>query len=239
MQTFRNRVADVGNRRARDQANRFGRELRIARTVVGMTQAQLASRAALSQQEVSRAESGDVGVSFEARCRMAAACGHEVALKLFPVATVSLRDSGQLSLANALLRVLHPIWHPRIEVPVAAGDLRAADMLLSHPDELVQIEIERALVDFQAQLRSGQLKREVLAAGESRPVRLVLAIPDSHNARERLRSIAGLLERSLPMDTRGVLAALRNGRAVGSDGLVLIRESRLTRPASTSAASAP
>lgn len=203
--------------------------------VVGMTQAQLASRGAVSQQEVSRAEVGQLGVSLEARCRMAAACGHEVALKLFPVGTVSLRDSGQLSLASALLEVLHPIWRPRFEVPVAAGDLRAADMLLSHPDELVQVEIERALVDFQAQLRSGQVKREVLAAAESRPVRLVLAVPDTHAIREGLRPIAPLLERSLPMGTRGIMAAFRGGRPLGSDGLVILREGRLTKPASTPA----
>lgn len=201
--------------------------------VVGMTQAQLASRGAVSQQEVSRAEIGQVGVSLEARCRMAAACGHEVGLKLFPVATVSLRDSGQLSLANALLQVLHPTWRPRLEVPVAAGDLRAADMLLSHPDELVQIEIERALVDFQAQLRSGQVKRDIFAVGESRPVRLVLAVPDTHGTRESLRPIAALLRRALPLDTRGILAALRDGRALGSDGLLVVREDRLTKPAST------
>ena len=201
-----------------------------------MTQAQLASRGAVSQQEVSRAEVGDAGVSFEARCRMAAACGHEVSLRLHPVATVSLRDSGQLSIANALLRVLHPIWRARLEVPVAAGDLRAADMLLSHPDEVVQIEIERGLVDFQAQLRSGQVKREVLAAGETRPVRLVLAVPDRHGTREVIRPIARLLEQPLPMNTRRILAALRTGRALGADGLLVIREARLTSPASTSAA---
>ena len=37
------------------------------------------------------------------------------------------------------------------------------------------IEIERSLVDFQAQLRAAESKRESLAARERRPVRLVIA----------------------------------------------------------------
>jgi hypothetical protein len=164
---------------------------------------------------------------------MAAACGHEVALKLFPVASVSLRDSGQLSLATALMRSLHPIWRPRLEVPVAAGDLRAADILLSHPEEVVQIEIERGLVDFQAQLRLGQVKREMFAASESRPVRLLVAVPDTQSMRERLHALAPLLERSMPVETRRILGALRTGRPVGSDGLIVVREQRLTIAART------
>jgi len=235
MRTFRNRAADVGHQRARDQGRRFGAELRIARTVAGLTQAQVARMAGVSQQQVSRAERGDVGVPLNARCQMAAACGYEVALKLFPVATVSLRDSGQLSVAAALVGLLHPVWQPRLEVPVAPGDLRAADMLLSHPKEVIHLEIERGIVDFQAQLRSGQVKREIFAAGESRPVRLVLAVPDTQGMRARLRALRPLLDRSLPMDTRRILGALRSGRPVGSDGLIVVREQRLTKLASTTA----
>jgi transcriptional regulator with XRE-family HTH domain len=235
MKTFRSRPADVGHQRASDQARRFAAELRVARTVAGLTQSQLATRAGVSQQEVSRTERSDVGVSLKARCQMAAACGYEVALKLFPTATVSLRDSGQLSVATALVGFLHPLWQPRLEVPVAPGDLRAADMLLSHPDELVHIEIERGIVDFQAQLRASQLKREMFAARESRPVRLVLVVPDTHSMRVRLQALGPLLEHSLPLDSRRILGALRRGQPLGSDGLLVIRAQRLTRPAGTRA----
>lgn len=235
MTTFRNLAADVGHQRARDQARRFGAELRIARTVAGLTQARLATIAGVRQQVVSRAERGEPGVPLKARCQMAAACGYELALKLFPVATVSLRDSGQLSIATGLVGLLHPNWQPRLEVPVGPGDLRAADMLLSHPDEVIHLEIERGIVDFQAQLRAAQVKREMFAAGDSRPVRLVLAVPDTLSMRIRLRVLKPLLDRSLPLDTRRILGALRSGQPVGGDGLIVVREHRLTALASTTA----
>lgn len=235
MTTFRNRAADVGRQRARDQSRRFGAELRIARTVAGLTQARLATIAGVRQQVVSRAERGDVGVTLKARCQMAAACGYEVGLKLFPVATVSLRDSGQLGIATGLVGLLHPNWQPRLEVPVGPGDLRAADMLLSHPDEVIHLEIERGIVDFQAQLRAAQVKREMFAALDSRPVRLVLAVPDTQGMRSRLDALGALLIRSLPLDTRRILGALRSGQPVGGDGLIIVREGRLTQPASTRA----
>ena len=72
-----------------------------------------------------------------------------------------LRDSGQLALAQTIAAAAHPSWRARLEVPVAPGDPRAADLVLTGPTEIIHIEIERALVDFQAQLRSAQLKREL------------------------------------------------------------------------------
>ncbi len=117
----------------------------------------------MSQAQVSRAEHGTGGMSLEQRCRLAAAVGHEIGWKLYPVATVSLRDSGQLALAHAIIAGAHATWHRQLELPVASGDRRAADLVLSGPEELIHIEIERTLVDFQAQLRSAQLKRHALA----------------------------------------------------------------------------
>src|SRR6185436_12000297 len=124
----------------------------------------LARLAGVSQQLASWAELGKGEISLEARCRLAAACGHELGWRLYPVASVRLRDSGQMALAQAIVRAAHPSWRPRLEVPVAPGDPRAADLILTGATEIIHIEIERALVDFQAQLRSAQTKRGLLAA---------------------------------------------------------------------------
>jgi transcriptional regulator with XRE-family HTH domain len=231
MRSFRSRVRDVGTARLRQLASRYGRELRIARVSAGLTQSRLALAAGVSQQEVSNAERGRADISLRARCQLAAACGHELGWRLYPVATVRLRDSGQLSLAQAIVGAAHPSWHPRLEVPVAPGDPRAADLVLSSQTEILHIEIERALVDFQAQLRSAQLKRELLGQARSQPVRLVIAVPDTRATRARLAPFAQLLAQTSPTPSRRIWQALRHAEPLGGDGILFVRPARTTQPA--------
>jgi len=189
----------------------------------GLTQRKLAGLAGLSQQEASKAEKGATDLSLEARCRLAAAAGHELSLRLYPIATVRLRDSGQLGIAQAIVAVAHPAWRAALEVPVADGDRRAADLVLAGGKEIIHIEIERALVDFQAQLRSAQLKRETLAAHEGRPIRLVLAVPDTRASRARVAPFADLIARTLPAGSAATWRAIRDGQPLGGDGILFVR----------------
>ena len=230
MRPFRVRHAEAGRARARYLATAFGRELRIARMTAGLSQHRLATLAGASQTEVSKAERGLLDVSLEARCRLAAACGHELGWRLYPVATVRLRDSGQLALAQAIVSAAHPSWRPRLEVPVAPGDLRAADLVLTGPTEIIHIEIERALVDFQAQLRSAQLKREPLAAQDHRPIRLVIAVPDAPTSRARLAPFTQLTTQTMPASSGAIWRAIRGGEALSSDGILFVRAARTHQP---------
>lgn len=192
----------------------------------GLTHSKMARLAGMSQQQASQAELGAGDISLGARCRLAAACGHELGWRLYPVATVRLRDSGQLSLAQAITGAAHPDWRPRLEVPVAPGDRRAADLLLSGPDEVLHIEIERALVDFQAQLRAAQLKRQALGEHEDRPIRLILAVPDTRTARARLAPFVELIARALPASSASAWRAIRSGEPLGRDGILFVRAPR-------------
>lgn len=223
MQQFRQRPAGVGRSRSRHLGAAFGRELRIARLTAGLTQAALAGLAGLSQQEVSKAEQGWTDISLDARCRLAAACGHELGWRLYPVTTVRLRDSGQMPIAQAITALAHSNWRPRLEVPIAQGDPRAADLVLEGPSQVIHIEIERALVDFQAQLRSAQLKREALLASLGKGVRLVIAIPDTRATRARLAPFAELLAGTLPAGSREIWRSIRTGSPLKSDGILFVR----------------
>lgn len=227
VRTFSNRPADLGRARARQLARWFGVELRIARVTAGLTQARLASMVGTSQQEVSRVEAGDVAPSLEIRCRLAAAAGHEVRMGIAPIASVPLRDSGQIALAEAILRGLHAGWASTLEAPIAPGDRRAADVLLSSALERVHIEIERSIVDFQAQLRSARLKRDALAAADARPVRLVIAVPDTRATRRSLGGKDGVIASALPTPSRRIWHGLRNGLPIRGDGLLFVRSDRL------------
>lgn len=166
--------------RQNDVVGRFARELLAARAVAGLTQKEVARRAGVSQPFISYVERGRKHPSLEVMHRLASATGHDLSFRLFPADGVRLRDSGQMRLANQIRRELNAAWRIQLEVPVApAPDRRAADMVLQTPGEVVQLEIERALLDFQAQLRAAQLKRATLADRLSRQVRLVIALPDT------------------------------------------------------------
>jgi len=192
----------------------------------GMSQVRLAALADVSQTEVSKAERGALDISLEARCRLAAACGHELGWRLYPVSTVRLRDSGQMALAHAIVETAHPSWKAQLEMPIAPGDARAADLVLTSPRETIHIEIERALVDFQAQLRSAQLKREALAAVEARPIRLVIAVPDTRSSRARLAPFRRLVSQTMPAASRDVWQAIRGAEALNGDGILFVRAPR-------------
>lgn len=226
MGPFRAQPANIGRARSRYLAGFFGRELRIARMNAGLSQVRLAVLAGVSQTEVSKAERGMLDISLEARCRLAAACGHELGWRLHPVATIRLRDSGQMALAQAIVAEAHPSWTARLEVPIRPGDPRAADLLLFGPTEMIHIEIERALVDFQAQLRSAQLKREALAVREGRPIRLVLAIPATSATKARLAPFTSLFAETMPATSRAIWQAIRAGEPLTSDGILFVRAPR-------------
>lgn len=227
MRTCRPSSSTIGRQRAHDLARRFGSELRIARAGVGLTQLQVGRLAGCSQQQVSRAERGAVDVSLVTRCRLVAACGFELGWRLYPARTVRLRDSGQLEIATAIGAAAHPSARIALEVPVAPRDLRAADLVITLPDEIVHVEIERSLVDLQGQLRAAQLKRQALAEHEERPVRLVLAVPDTAASRRAISEVGPLVTRTLPATSRTIWKSIRTGRVLGADGLLFVRPASL------------
>jgi transcriptional regulator with XRE-family HTH domain len=211
--------------RARYLAGSFGRELRTARMMAGLTQAKMARLAGITQQQASLVERGIGDASLVTRSKLAAACGYELGWRLYPVASVRLRDSGQMALAQAIVAAAHPSWRSRLEVPVAPGDLRAADMVLTGPAQILHIEIERGLVDFQAQLRSAQLKRDLIALQAQQPVRLVIAVPDRTSTRQRMAPVEQLLIQALPASSQTIWRTIRNGEPLNDGGILFVRAS--------------
>jgi transcriptional regulator with XRE-family HTH domain len=208
-------------------AERFANEVRIARVAAGLSQRDVAARAGLTQAFVSQVERGRVLAGLESMVRLAVVLGLSLSLRLFPGDGLKLRDSGQMDIALAIRTEAHSTRRVRLEEPIAYGnDRRAADMILETPIELVMLEIERGLVDFQAQYRAAQLKRATLAARLGRTVRLVIALPDTRRNRELLRQHQELIRTALPISSRRIWAAIRSGEALGGDGLLWVRVRR-------------
>ncbi len=214
----------MARQRLRELLSYFGRELRIARVSAGLTQEQLARRAGLTQEYVSAVERAVAMPTWGAACRLATAAGNDLSLRLYPTSAVSLRDSGQLELAEVLISQTDRSWRARMEVSVGNG--RAHDLVLDRPEEVVAIEIERLIVDMQGQTRRGQNKRDAFAERESRPVRLILAVPDTRTMRQLVRDHADYLSRVFPIPSRAIWKAIRQGTPVGGDGILFIPRSR-------------
>jgi transcriptional regulator with XRE-family HTH domain len=149
-------------RMARELATAIGQEVALARTNIGLTHTAAARLAGVAPATQRRVEAGDPTVAIGTVCRVAAALGLKVWGKAFPVATPSLRDTGQLAIADQLRAAAGTAF--RTSVEYALGGTRAIDVVFFGTVEIVCIEIERILTDLQAQYRAADAKRTDLAA---------------------------------------------------------------------------
>lgn len=209
-------------RRAQAQATQAGREVAAARAEHDMTRAQVGRRARVSPDTVRRVEEGDPGVQIDTLCAVAEAVGLDVVIRIYRGRSPTLRDSGQMRVAEQLIALANPSWEPRLEV--TAGDRgEAADVGLFGASEIIDFEIDRLLHDFQDRYRRNVQKREWIAAHHERPVRLVMAVEDSARNRKAVGPHAAFIRSVLPAQSREILRALRHGRPLGRDGLLWVR----------------
>lgn len=196
----------------------------LARANLGLSRDRASQLSGVSHDTQRRVEEGDPGVSLVTLCRVADALGLDISLRAFPGRTPSLRDTGQLTLAEHLVALAHPSLRCVLEHPVAGG--RSADLVLFGATEIFLIEIERMAADFQAQYRLAAAKREALQEKHQRPVRLILAVEDTRRNRHVMAPHLHIIRTAAPATSREVLAALRAGTPLGRDGLLWIRPRR-------------
>jgi transcriptional regulator with XRE-family HTH domain len=214
-------------RRASTQAERFGGEVRHARADRALTLEEVGRRAGVSPDTARRIEHGDPGAELDTLCAIGAAVGLDLVLQAYPATAPSLRDSGQLIVAQYLCSLAHASWKAELEVP--AGDHgEAIDVGFFGAREIIDVEIDRLILDWQKQHRRNVLKRDHLAARHQRPVRLVVAIEDTVRNRSAVAPHLPFIHSVLPAGTREVLRALRTGEPLGRDGLIWIRRSRIS-----------
>jgi transcriptional regulator with XRE-family HTH domain len=212
------------DRMARLLGEQIGTEVALARTNLGLTRRAAARLAGLSPSTQERIEAGDPSVRLDTSCRAAAAVGLKLWAKAYPVKTPSLRDTGQLRIAETLRQAAHSSYRVVQELGLSSG--RSADQVFFGPDEIIHAEIERVLADLQAQYRSGSTKRDELAAAHRRPVRLILVVEDTRRNRTAVRPHLQLLRAMLPAGSREVMRSIRTGQPLGRDGLIWIRPNK-------------
>lgn len=218
----------AAQQRASRQVLRAWEEIARAQAAYALSDRRLAATASVSTSTVRRIRSGDPGVQVSTLCRVATSVGIDIVLNGYPGRQPSLRDTGQLMIAEHLRAMASPLWRPAFEV--LAGDHgRRLDVVFFGADEIIAVEIERRLVDFQLQYGSARVKCEALASAHARPVCLVLTVEDGRHNRRLAAEHRTLIRQALPAASREVLAALRSGRALGRDGLLWVRRGSLAR----------
>jgi transcriptional regulator with XRE-family HTH domain len=218
----------LGTRRARSQAGSAGGEILAARLSLGLTRTDAGRLAGVSPQTTRRVEDGDPSVQLDTLCAVGEAVGIDIVVRAYPGRPPSLRDSGQLVVVDWLRGVAHASWTPRIEM--AAGDHgEAVDIGLLGPTEILAIEVDRLLLDFQDRYRRNDQKRGWLADRHRRPVRLVMVVEDTDRNRRAVAPHAAIISSVLPAGSREVLRSLRTGEPLGRDGLLWVRRRAFPR----------
>jgi transcriptional regulator with XRE-family HTH domain len=216
-------------RRGRDRTSQLARSIgqgvRLERITLGLSRVEASARAGLARSTWDTIERGAASSTLASLVAATGAVGLDLVCRIYPGRPPGLRDSGQLAIAQALAAIAHPTW--RVSFEQRAGDHgEAIDEVFWGPDEIIATEIERYALDWQSQFRRDSLKRDWLAANESRPVRLVVVVLDSKQNRSALSPFAAALKLALPAGTRQVMHAIRTGTPLGSDGLCWFRQPR-------------
>lgn len=209
---------DRGRRRGDELTRAAITELRAKRITLGISQRQLARGLGCSQSEVSTLERFKiVNVSIRRLSEVAALLGMKATISFHPDGQ-GLRDAGHEALLGRLLRVLSPAWRTFREAPFPnLGDPRFWDALLRLPDQLVGVEAETRVRDFQALVRR---MRERAAAGGVDCLLIILS--DSATNRGVVDDLRFALGEAFETRQADLLSSLRAGRPLPGSGVVLL-----------------
>jgi transcriptional regulator with XRE-family HTH domain len=215
----RQRPGDLGAADARRILIETARELLVARRDVGISQAEAARRAGISQSQYSRLERGALArPTVDQLCRAIRAVGLVPAMQRYK-GEAQLRDRAQLATLERFERLLAPPLRLHREQPIPiSGDKRAWDGRLTDGRGTASAECESRLDDVQALSRRIALKSRDDPGGG--PVILVLN-KTAHN-RAALRLHREALRQQFPLDGDAIARILRRGELPAVGGVILV-----------------
>jgi len=217
----RERAVDRGARLARHDLRTIGLEFRNARVSRGLTTAEVAAAVGLSRSHVGRIERAAHPAATTAQlARIGAVVGLDVRVRAYP-GPVPTRDAGQLKLMRTFSERIHSDLRLELEVPVAAGDQRAWDSVITRfaddPSARLPAEFDSVVTDFQAQVR-----RIMLKAGDAECEYVLWVVAATRRNRAAIRVAGSIAAGTFPVSARTALRALRQGQHPGGSSLILI-----------------
>ena len=195
-----------------------GNDLKDARLEHNIAQRVVSAAAGIPQSWYSLMERGLASsVTLE---DLAVACqvvGLDLALKTYP-SGLRIRDAGSIKLLAGLRTVLPDSARWQTEVPIdIPGDQRSWDAVIGLDAIRIGVEAETRLRDIQAVERRVNLKKR-----DGDVARVILLVRASRSNLTVVRTIGDALRANFPVDSKSALAALRAGRDLGGDALVLL-----------------
>ena len=217
---YRVNALDEALRASRRDVRAMGEELANARRLAGLAQAEVARAIGWSASKVRRIERAQrASVTHAELARFAAVVGLRYSGRLF-VAETRLRDATQLETIRSYRAFAVGCgWTSRMEEPIPiTGDLRAFDLVIRRDGVRIAHEFVSRLVDAQAQVRPLLRKQRDAGVGS-----LVMVLRDTIENRRAVRDAGEPLTDAFPHESRAVLAAIRQGRDPGGNGIVFWR----------------
>jgi transcriptional regulator with XRE-family HTH domain len=209
--------------RQRSHRRAIGEELRRVRLEAGLSIRSVSRAAGVDPAHLSRIETGERACSHDALVALSAAMGHVPSTRLFPTDGPRVHDHIQVRMIEALLRMLHQRWSPRLEVPVYRPARGVIDVVLvdRETSEVVAGEGHSALHTVEHQLRWAGLKADSLpsasgwpwssGAGGSARIGRLLLLRSSRAMIELVRGLPTVFGTAYPADPRVAYAALTAG----------------------------
>jgi len=189
---------------------------------LGLSIAAVATAVGRSTAEVSRIERALAPwAPLVTLCRLAAAVGLDVSIRLFPGGP-PIRDMPQISLLADFAAELDAAlrWDTEVPLPIP-GDARAWDGMIRGADWRFGVEAETSPRDGQAIMRRVQLKvRDGAVDG------VILVVRDTRQTRVFLDAAAQEVGALFPAASRDVMRALRRGERPPGNAIVMVRRAR-------------
>jgi transcriptional regulator with XRE-family HTH domain len=193
------------------------RDVRRARVGAGLSLRAVGAATGIDHGRLFRFEHGRIGeLRIDDLGAVCAVVGLDLAIRAFPAGD-AIRDAGQARLLERFRGRVHASlgWATEVPLPIP-GDLRAWDALIRGPAWRIGVEAETVLDDVQAVER-----RLALKARDGEVDRVILLVADTKRNRRALVAAPAAFG-DLPLRTRAILAALRDGRDPGQSGIVIL-----------------
>lgn len=231
--TPRTAIERVAARQAHDIRGRLGSELRTAREDAGISLSRLAGRCGMSKGQLHRIEAGTSQPAWEVPARLRAALGRRVSLALYPDGEPLVRDHISAAMNEALLRVRHDRWRPRLEVAVYRPVRGSIDLVLEDPADVhvVACEARSDLRRIEQELRWFRAKADALPAArevetDGRPPRRVdrlLLLRSTQRTRTIVSRYRELIGSAYPAVAQRAYSSLVGNVPWPGDGIVWCR----------------
>lgn len=203
-------------RRVRELRSRIGQQIAELRTEAGVTQAELARCAGIDAAHLLRIEAGRVAASVAVLQAIGACLGCDLGVRYFQGAGPRLHDRFQAPIIEALLRVRHPSWTGKPEVPVPAAR-GVIDLVLTRAGDQCTIacECHSELRRLDLVLRRAAEKAEALGPGfeGGPPASGLLLLRSTEATRAAARAFEATLAAAYPGRTSDAYAALTSPTA--------------------------